>query len=120
MYQARIDYEKQEYVNDIAEPEQETDEADSAYYKRLNKWGNRDVIVLQPEPGNFCSDFRTRPYHRRPLNYVGFYDKEGMDLPTGTAIDIDLMADYAHRGLQIIVKLANIQLTPDKPGYEVL
>jgi len=28
------------------------------------------------------------------------------------------MRDYGHRGLQVIVKLANIELTPEKPEYE--
>jgi len=31
---------------------------------------------------------------------------------------VDLRKDYAHRGLQVIVKLANIHLTPEKPEYE--
>ncbi len=31
---------------------------------------------------------------------------------------IDLRADYASTGLQIIVKFANIHLTPEKPEYE--
>ena len=31
---------------------------------------------------------------------------------------VDLKRDYAHRGLQVIVKLANIELTPEKPDYE--
>jgi hypothetical protein len=30
---------------------------------------------------------------------------------------VDLARDYAKRGLQIIVKLANIHLTPEKPEY---
>jgi hypothetical protein len=31
---------------------------------------------------------------------------------------MDLKRDYGHRGLQIVVKLANIELTPEKPMYE--
>lgn len=31
---------------------------------------------------------------------------------------VDLKKDYGERGLQIIVKLANIHLTPEKPRYE--
>ena len=31
---------------------------------------------------------------------------------------MDIKRDYAHRGLQIVVKLANIELTPEKPTYE--
>lgn len=34
-------------------------------------------------------------------------------------VDImDIKKDYSQRGLQIIVKLANIELTPEKPTYE--
>jgi hypothetical protein len=32
--------------------------------------------------------------------------------------DIDLRRDFAQEGLQVIVKLANIHLTPDKPSYD--
>jgi hypothetical protein len=31
---------------------------------------------------------------------------------------VDLKRDYGERGLQVIVKLANIHLTPEKPRYE--
>jgi len=31
---------------------------------------------------------------------------------------VDLARDYKHRGLQVIVKLANIELSPDKPKYK--
>jgi hypothetical protein len=31
---------------------------------------------------------------------------------------VDLKRDYAHRGLQVIVKLANIELTPENPEYQ--
>lgn len=30
---------------------------------------------------------------------------------------VDLHRDYANRGFQVIVKLANIGLTPEKPEY---
>ncbi|KIJ50412.1 hypothetical protein M422DRAFT_59118 [Sphaerobolus stellatus SS14] len=32
--------------------------------------------------------------------------------------NMDLREQYAHRGLQVIVKLANIHLTPEKPEYD--
>ncbi len=50
-----------------------------------------DIVVLQPEPGMFTA-------------------RE--DLP-----DVDLRKDFGST-LQVIVKLANIHLTPDKPEYE--
>ncbi len=50
-----------------------------------------DIVVLQPEPGMFTA-------------------RE--DAP-----DVDLRKDFGST-LQVIVKLANIHLTPDKPEYE--
>lgn len=32
--------------------------------------------------------------------------------------DVDLRRDYEHKGLQVIVKLSGIELTPEKPTYE--
>jgi hypothetical protein len=32
--------------------------------------------------------------------------------------NVDIRRDYGTRGLQIIVKLANIHLTPESPSYE--
>ena len=48
--------------------------------------------VVLPEPGVF------RPLEESPL--------------------FDLRKDFSANGLQIIVKLANIELTPEKPEYE--
>jgi hypothetical protein len=45
---------------------------------------------------------------------IGFFRPPA---PTTNA-PVDLKRDYAHRGLQVIVKLANIHLTPEKPEYE--
>jgi Protein of unknown function (DUF4246) len=46
---------------------------------------------------------------------VGFFRPPD---PQTTEPPVDLRKDYAHRGLQIIVKLANIHLTPEKPEYD--
>lgn len=37
---------------------------------------------------------------------------------TDSQENVDLRRDYGHRGLQIIVKLANIELTSERPEYE--
>lgn len=50
-----------------------------------------NIVVLQPEPGTFTA----------------------MD----DAPDVDLREDFGST-LQVIIKLANIHLTPDKPEYE--
>lgn len=53
--------------------------------------------VTQPEPGTF-------------------QPPEDFDEATQTLVD--LKRDYSQTGLQVIVKLANIHLTPEKPEYE--
>lgn len=35
-----------------------------------------------------------------------------------TPVTVDLCDKFGERGLQVIVKLANIELTPEKPNYE--
>ncbi|TFK36202.1 hypothetical protein BDQ12DRAFT_725247 [Crucibulum laeve] len=65
--------------------------------------------AVQPEPGVFCEP---------PLaTLTSQYYVEGTDELDPQYSD-DLRRDYGERGLQIIVKLANIHLTPEKPEYE--
>jgi hypothetical protein len=71
-------------------PKQEEDESEDAYWDRYWTWEHNTRRAVQPEPG----DFEPQPEFR-----------------------IDLQKEYAHRGLQVIVKLANIELTPEKPEY---
>jgi Protein of unknown function (DUF4246) len=66
------------------------------HYEKVRYSGRgRHRTIVQPCPGFF-----------RPPD------------PQTTQPPVDLRKDYAHRGLQVIVKLANIHLTPDKPEYE--
>jgi hypothetical protein len=71
------------------------DETDEDYEDRLMEveW---EPEVIQPEPGDF-----------HPPTDEEFRDN---------AI-INLGKDYATDGLQVVVKLANIELTPEKPHY---
>ncbi|KAJ2936892.1 hypothetical protein H1R20_g204, partial [Candolleomyces eurysporus] len=55
-------------------------------------------IVIQPEPRPF-NEFRKRRRTPKAINFAELYGKQG-------------------RPLQVIVKLANIELTPEKPSYE--
>jgi hypothetical protein len=55
-------------------------------------------IVIQPEPRPF-SEFRKWRTMPKTINFAELYGKQG-------------------RPLQVIVKLANIELTPEKPSYE--
>jgi hypothetical protein len=57
-------------------------------------WLEENKTAIQPEPGAF-----TPPPALRPEDLV------------------DLQRDFAQKGLQVIVKLANIHLTPEKPEY---
>jgi hypothetical protein len=53
---------------------------------------------VRPEPGNFADQW----------NYL----KKGE-----RGERVDLKSEFLEGGLQIIVKLANVHLTPDKPSY---
>ncbi|KAJ2936723.1 hypothetical protein H1R20_g369, partial [Candolleomyces eurysporus] len=55
-------------------------------------------IVVQPEPGAFDM-FRKWRRNPKAIDFMELYGKQG-------------------RPLQVIVKLANIELTPEKPSYE--
>ena len=57
-------------------------------------WEKTNRVLQRPEPQDFA------PY-RRPVDE-----------------QVDLQKQYGEHGLQVIVKLANIELTPDKPAYE--
>jgi hypothetical protein len=66
------------------------------HYDRVKYRGKgRQLKLVQPDPGFF-----------RPP------DPQAMKPP------IDIKKDYAQRGLQVVVKLANIHLTPEKPEYQ--
>ena len=41
-----------------------------------------------------------------------------MPFEPSTECKVDLREEYAEQGLQVIVKLANIELTPEKPNYD--
>jgi hypothetical protein len=68
------------------------DNYSESYWNRRSQWIKDTRKVVLPEPGGF------RPLEEPPL--------------------FDLRKDFAANGLQVIVKLANIQLTPEKPEYE--
>lgn len=96
----RIPYPEPVY-RDIPEDDRPTrlpDDQESDFAERCWKWEyeNRGDYLVQPEPvGKF------KPPHD---------NNEGML--------VDLRRDYGQSGLQVIVKLANIHLTPENPRYE--
>lgn len=88
----RIDFERVEYDDEYGEePDQESDEEDQQYWDRVEEW-YKSRPIIQPEPKDF----------KPPVSDGGL---------------VDLRELFAKEGLQVIVKLANIELTPDKPEY---
>ena len=99
----RIDYDCVEYDPDPDDlpgdvgPQQEEGEDDVEYNDRRCEWEREYRRVVLPEPGTF-----------EPPSYI----------PTDPRDLVDLRKDYEGTPLQIIVKLANIHLTPQKPEYK--
>ncbi|KAF5383139.1 hypothetical protein D9615_005036 [Tricholomella constricta] len=76
-------------------PQQEEDEDESDYDERRHYWYEATRKVVQPEPGVFVPPEK---------NEVGE--------------SLDIWTKYKERGIQVIVKLANIHLTPEKQTYK--
>ncbi|KAF8638672.1 hypothetical protein AX17_002033 [Amanita inopinata Kibby_2008] len=98
--------------DDVPEPEQEEDEDDANFDERYEAWGEDHMNrpALQPEPETF--EPPTVPDGMRDT----FMEEDGLSLKHEHVVD--LKRDYGECGLQVIVKLANIHLTPEKPEYE--
>lgn len=93
-FEYRIPVHRCEYVSDEPEPQPETPGVYSdAYWDLHEAWENRRQVKI-PEPGQF------EPPKEKPNEKV------------------DLQTQFKDRGLQVIVKLANIELTPERPEYE--
>lgn len=98
--QVRIPYKSVVY-SEIPEDHRPTrlpDEEEEDFEKRWWEWesDNRRNYLVQPEPvGKF------EPPHNSNEEML-----------------VDLRRDYSQSGLQVIVKLANIHLTPENPRYE--
>lgn len=91
-------------------PQQEEGEDDDDFYERRSEWEKATRKAVQPEPGAFHPP--TVRNHMRSEYFVPGTDTLRPEMT------VDLVRDYRHRGLQVIVKLANIELTPEKPSYE--
>ncbi|KAL4904320.1 hypothetical protein BDW74DRAFT_29391 [Aspergillus multicolor] len=89
----RIEYETADYHPD-EEPEPEYN-GQQDYFERYDAWSDKRK-PKQPEPNPDLFQPPVGPTHELVNLYDSFRDK----------------------GLQVIVKLANIELTPDKPEYE--
>jgi hypothetical protein len=74
-------------------PQRFPDEIDTDFWERYDRWERDTRRVVRPEP----EKFRVVPDTTKRVNLKG---------------------DFAKRGIQVIVKLANIHLTPEKPEYQ--
>lgn len=74
-------------------PQPQPDEDDDSYWNRRWAWIEATRVLVRPEPPNTFV----------PLKGPG---------------EFSLKSTYGKRGLQVIVKLANIELTPEKPEYK--
>ena len=74
-------------------------ETEDDYLERKDDWARDMRRVVRPEPEKFT-------FPRRDLH------ENGEEINR-----VDLKKEFSERGLQIIVKLANIHLTPEKPNY---
>ncbi|OQD81853.1 hypothetical protein PENANT_c025G01356 [Penicillium antarcticum] len=92
----RISYFEVEYLEHKDPKPAESDfEDQEEYWEKCEKWEATQPIK-QPEPyGRFKA-----PDYQEPGNWT------------------DLRSEYRESGLQVIVKLANIELTPENPEYE--
>ncbi len=84
---------------DEARPQQRPDELEDDFWEREHEWREqyRREHLVQPEPGVF-----KEPEIREDMK----------------GIVMDLKKDFDGKGLQVIVKLATICLTPEKSSYE--
>ncbi|KAH8797931.1 hypothetical protein F5884DRAFT_814113 [Xylogone sp. PMI_703] len=99
-----------EYIPDENLPARGDNEDENAYYDRIWEWKESQRGVIQPDAGEFQPP--SMPEHLESM-----YFKPGTK-ELKEEVKVNLKRDYKERGLQIIVKLANIELTPEKPEYE--
>ncbi|TFK67172.1 hypothetical protein BDN72DRAFT_899202 [Pluteus cervinus] len=95
-YEHRIDYGSCEYEPKAPPDEEDRDE----YWRKWEEWVEVREVIL-PDPGIFV-----------PL--PSFDD---LDLKTNSEGRVRLREEFGKEGIQVIVKLANILLTPENPEY---
>ncbi|PGG99365.1 hypothetical protein AJ79_08559 [Helicocarpus griseus UAMH5409] len=106
----RIKFEDVIYAIDIEKipeelrPMQRHGETEDEFEDRKEEWEHALQVasIIKPEPGEF-----------KPPKNCYHSENGGDDVPFA----VDLQKRYAEQGIQVIVKLANIHLTPDKPQY---
>ncbi|RMJ25587.1 hypothetical protein PHISP_03556 [Aspergillus sp. HF37] len=90
----RIEYTDVEYLNNHEpEPTIRDGEDEKEFWNRYYNW-ELNRTIKRPEPGEF-----------RPLELF-------------SRREVKLRSGFSENGLQVIVKLANIELNPEKPDYD--
>ena len=71
-------------------------------------------------PLEFCdwTSYLRIHYYRSYFDLIEQPEPDVFEPPSEPDPTIDLKKEYAKSGLQVIVKLANIHLTPEKPSYD--
>ncbi|TFK62410.1 hypothetical protein BDN72DRAFT_827517 [Pluteus cervinus] len=112
-YYLRIRYTDCRYdidLNDTSQgPQREKKETSIAFARRRYGWYEQTRRLLWPEP-----DLEFDPYPR--ANREELFKHGSSRLKAGKYVD--LQDEFRKTGLQVIVKLANIVLTPERPVYE--
>lgn len=102
----RIQLDKKEFPWKNPEGERTPGENEDEYekYDLDDEWIREHRTLVPPEPGSY-----------KPLSCIV---EDSSDRIITMPPKTDLRKDFAQHGLQVIVKLANIHLTPEKPEYE--
>lgn len=96
-------------MDDDDKPQQQENEDEDDYWERIQEWEESVRKVVVPDAEEF--GFPAVPEYRKKDLIPGTKDKLQPELR------VDLKRDCLKRGLQVIAKLANIELTPEKPEY---
>lgn len=89
---------------------------------RNHVWEQKRKLVL-PEPGEYKTShkpwlsYEVRPDTEQPFNRRARRQRQQRPYQETTVNPTDLLKDFQTQGLQVIVKIASIQLTPDNPSY---
>jgi len=112
---ARIEYRKAEYYplpKEVEEqmPQPNEREAEIEYEDRLQNWRMTNLEAVQPD----CGRFIPWAVPQWMMNNIP------MDLSTPLRVENEVLLakDFAKHGLQLIVRIFNIHLSPEKPSFE--
>ena len=113
---ARIEYHQAKYYPvtqsiEDTRPQYTEGGSEPEYDDRLKQWRLEHYRAVQPDAGKF------RPW-AVPINMM---HKLPADLaePVRIEAEVNLDKEYAHKGLQMLFGLHDIQLSPEEPRYEV-